>query len=69
MRQEGIQDRSPRRGKRLTIADESASRPADLDERCFVAEAPNQLWVCDLTYVKTWEGLSTWPSSRTSSAA
>lgn len=56
MAQNGIEGRSARRKKRLTVADESAPRPADLVERRFVAERPDQLWVCDLTYVKTWEG-------------
>ena len=47
-----------RRGKRhrTTIAHEGASRPADLVERDFSAERPNQLWVADLTYVTTWSG-------------
>ena len=31
-------------------------RPADLVERRFEASAPNQLWVADLTYVKTHAG-------------
>lgn len=31
-------------------------RPADLVERKFVAGAPNQLWVADLTYVRTHAG-------------
>lgn len=46
------------RGKRVftTIADVGASRPADLVERRFVATRPNQLWVTDVTYAKTWEG-------------
>ena len=46
------------RGKRVwtTVADESAARPADLVERDFTAERPNQLWVADLTYVATWAG-------------
>ena len=45
-----------RRGRayrRTTVADEKAHRPADLVERRFEASAPNQLWVADLTYVKT----------------
>jgi len=56
MAEHSIEGRSPRRKRRLTVADESAPRPADLVERRFVAERPDQLWVCDLTYVKTWEG-------------
>ncbi len=57
MRQHGLQgaQRAAKR-RRLTRADEAASRPADLVERRFEAEAPNQLWVCDLTYLKTYEG-------------
>jgi putative transposase len=31
-------------------------RPADLVDRQFVAAAPNQLWVADLTYVRTHAG-------------
>jgi putative transposase len=46
------------RGKttRTTIADEQAPRPVDLVERDFAASRPNQLWVADLTYVRTWSG-------------
>ena len=33
------------------------ARPAPyLIERAFVADAPNQLWVADMTYVPTWAG-------------
>jgi putative transposase len=35
---------------------EAAERPADLVDRRFRAEAPNRLWVCDITYVKTHSG-------------
>jgi len=42
------------KGFKTTIADESASRPADLVNRQFTAERPNQLWVADFTYVATW---------------
>lgn len=46
------------RGKviRTTFGDETAARPADLVDRQFHAEAPNRLWVADLTYVKTHSG-------------
>jgi transposase InsO family protein len=39
-----------------TQADDNLHRPADLVNRQFVAERPNQLWVADITYVVTWKG-------------
>lgn len=47
-----------RRGKKhkTTTSDPSAPRPADLVERQFVSTCPNQLWVADITYVRTWAG-------------
>src|SRR5437868_7674528 len=46
------------RGKtvRTTVGDEASSRPADLVARRFRADAPDRLWVADLTYVKTFAG-------------
>ena len=48
------------RGKttRTTIPDSAAARPADLVERHFHADRPDQLWVCDLTYIRTWVGFA-----------
>jgi len=47
-----------RRGKfkRTTVRDAAARRPADLVNREFHAERPDRLWVCDLTYIRTWAG-------------
>jgi transposase InsO family protein len=47
-----------RRGKprRTTTPDETTARPADLVDRDFSVQRPNQLWVADLTYVATWSG-------------
>ena len=42
--------------KVTTIGDESLHRPSDLVDRHFVANAPNRLWVADLTYVKSHSG-------------
>ena len=58
MRAHGIQG-AKRRGKpwRTTIPDPNAIRPADLVERDFTAEAPDRLWVCDLTRLRCWDGV------------
>ncbi len=57
MRQAGIQG-AKRRGKawRTTKPDPLAHRRPDLVERDFSAEAPNRLWVADLSYLRCWEG-------------
>jgi len=56
MREAGLQ--GVRRGKTkfTTRRDERAARPPDLVDRDFTAEAPDRLWVADLTYVRTWAG-------------
>lgn len=46
-----------RRGYVVTTRRDPRIRPApDLVNRRFVAAAPNQLWVADMTYVPTWAG-------------
>jgi putative transposase len=57
MGQLGIEGVSRRRKVRTTIADDEAQRPPDLVDRDFTADAPNQLWVTDLTYVPTWDAM------------
>ena len=59
MRQEGL--RGVQRGtkRRTTTPDEKAAdRAGDLVNRDFTASCPNQLWVADLTYVRTWQGFA-----------
>ena len=56
MRRLGICGAVRGRKPKTTIPDEAAARPADLVERDFTADQPNQLWVADLTYVATWLG-------------
>ncbi len=57
MRDLGLEGaRRGRQWKRTTIGDDTLDRPADLVDRKFVADRPNQLWVADLTYVKTHTG-------------
>jgi putative transposase len=36
----------------------TGARPADLVDRQFQVPAPNRLWVADLTYVRTWAGMT-----------
>jgi len=59
MRQASIQG-AKRRGKpwRTTKPDPEAHRRPDLVERDFSAAAPNRLWVGDLTYLRSWEGVT-----------
>ena len=54
----GIQG-AKRRGKpwRTTRPDPQAHRRPDLVQRNFSADAPNELWVADLSYLRCWEGL------------
>src|SRR3954471_3679351 len=48
-----------RRGRpwRTTGPDPDAHRRPDLVQRHFSVEAPDRLWVADLSYVRCWEGL------------
>ena len=45
-----------RRKKYRSTRDKDARPAPDLVDRHFVATAPNQLWVADITYVPTWAG-------------
>lgn len=58
MREAGIQG-AKRRGKpwRTTTPDPEARRRPDLVERDFTAERPNELWVADITHLRSWEGV------------
>jgi len=58
MRAHGLQG-AKRRGKpwRTTTPDPFAQRRPDLVQRDFTAEAPNRLWVGDITYLRCWEGV------------
>ncbi len=56
MRLEGLVGVVRGKKRRTTVSDENAHRPADLVDRRFGAEAPNRLWLADITYVPTWSG-------------
>jgi len=55
MRTAGLAGRTPRRFRRTTIPDPS-SQAQDLVQRQFDPTEPNQLWLSDITYIRTWEG-------------
>ncbi|MGX4694682.1 IS3 family transposase [Streptomyces sp. JNUCC 63] len=56
MRELGIEGVIRGRRRRTTVPEPSAPRPPDLVNRRFAAERPNQLWLADLTYIRTWSG-------------
>jgi putative transposase len=59
MRQEGLRGVQRGRTPRTTTRDEQAAdRARDLVNRDFTATRPDQLWVADLTYVRTWQGFA-----------
>ena len=56
MRELGLVGVSRRKGIRTTIQSPRTRGASDLVERDFRAEAPDRLWVADITYVPTWAG-------------
>lgn len=56
MREREIHGASRRKGFRTTVRDRDARPAPDLVDREFKADAPDQLWVADITYVPTWAG-------------
>jgi putative transposase len=58
MRELGIRGATRSRSTLTTRSDRSSPRAPDLVNRRFRAERPDQLWVCDFTYVPTWSGFA-----------
>lgn len=56
MRERGIFGVSRRKKFKTTRRDRDARPAPDLVERRFIADAPNRLWVADITYIPTWSG-------------
>jgi putative transposase len=56
MRERNIQGASRRKGFKTTVRDSDARPAPDLVNRKFTADAQDQLWVADITYVPTWAG-------------
>ena len=70
MTQASLAGVSRRRFVTTTVKDGGRQAP-DLVERNFTAEAPDRLWVADITYIPTWAGfsISPWCSMRTVAAS
>ncbi len=56
MRNAAIQGITRRKWIRTTIRDDKARPAPDLVQRRFSADAPNEIWVADITEIPTWEG-------------
>jgi putative transposase len=56
MKADGLQGVSFRKWVTTTTRDADAQPSADLVQRQFAADAPNRLWVADITYIATWTG-------------
>ncbi len=57
MKAEGLRGIAREKTRKTTIGDGAETeRPEDLVDRKFIATAPSQLWVADLTYVRTHAG-------------
>ena len=58
MRELGLAGRTRGARRRTTISADTTAAHPDRVERRFVADAPNQLWIADITYVTTWSGFA-----------
>ena len=56
MRERKIYGVTRRKAYKTTVRNPNALPAPDLVDRRFVANAPDQLWVADITYVPTWSG-------------
>jgi putative transposase len=56
MRELGLEGAYRRKYRRITIADATQPPAPDLVRRDFRATRRDQLWVADITYVRTWQG-------------
>jgi putative transposase len=69
MRAAGIAGVSRRRARPTTTVADGSAPAKDLVNRTFTAEAPNRLWVADITYGPTTQGSCTSRSCSTRAAA
>ncbi len=57
MRQQGLTARPPRRKYRAAVVEQAVAAVAEnVLERQFDTDRPDQVWVTDITYIRTWQG-------------
>ena len=56
MKRAGLRGITRTKGPRTTTAATGPDMRPDLVERSFTAQAPNELWVADITYIRTFNG-------------
>ena len=56
MKAAGLRGRAPKAWRPTTTTTAGPAPAPDLIGRRFTAEAPNQAWCGDITYIKTWQG-------------
>lgn len=56
MREQGLSAKLPKRFRRTTDSSHDLPVAKNLLGRNFTTEAPDRVWVTDITYVRTWEG-------------
>jgi transposase InsO family protein len=56
MREKGLTGKAPRRFRRTTDSSHGLPVVENIWARNFAVDSPNEVWVGDITYVRTWEG-------------
>lgn len=56
MREQGLFGRMPKRFKKTTDSAHGLGYADNLVQQRFTVSGPNQLWVSDISYVRTWQG-------------
>ena len=56
MREKALSGKAPRRFKRTTDSSHGLPVAKNILDRKFTVDRPNEVWVGDITYVRTWEG-------------